>query len=69
MNKKDIEKGKFYIKDSAIWAVDATDNTYAQVYIEDKILKVKTEQLIIVEDEENVRNERMGNRATKRSDS
>lgn len=65
MNKKDIEKGKFYIKDSAIWAVDATDSTYAQVYIEDRILKIKTDQLIIIEDEVNVRDERVGNRTTK----
>ncbi len=47
-----LEQGKTYISEEKIWAIDYTNLDYLQVYLEDRVLKVKREQLVIWEKRE-----------------
>lgn len=42
--------GKLYLLKSDIWAIDATNEGFIQVYTREQVFKIKPEQLAYVED-------------------
>lgn len=47
--KVELAAGKLYVLRSDVWAIDATQDGFIQVYVREQIFKIKPEQLVYLE--------------------